>query len=583
MTGLSTAPIRLPDDVRAAVEAAVARAVEERWATRLFERDATLWTTDGDVAGKIGNRLGWLDSPAHFAARVDELEAFAAGAAGEGFTTAVVCGMGGSSLAPDVLARSYERGDPSLALRVLDSTDPAAVARIRDENDPARTLYLIASKSGTTTETLAFLAYFWALQDEAHDSVPDSVPGEHFVAISDPDDALRAIPHSEAFRGVFLNPPDIGGRYSALSYVGLVPGALLGLDLRALLDEASAMVDACRPDTADNPGIALGVTLAALARAGRDKLTLVIEPELASFGAWLEQLIAESTGKSGTGIVPVDGEPLGTPDVYGTDRVFVRLGREDAAEWRAETDAALSTLAAAGHPVIDLTMPSGAGLGGEFVRWEVATAFAGAVLSINPFDEPNVTESKENTKRVLAEYHEAGRLPIDEPLVSDGPLTLHGDAALRLTAGPRDVAGELARHLERARPAAYVAIHAYLDASDARDAALAAIRLRLRDTLALATTVGYGPRFLHSTGQLHKGGPRNGCFLQLVAGRTEDLPIPGREETFGTLIDAQALGDFASLESHDLPVLRVHLGDDPDAGLAALADALESALRLVRR
>jgi glucose-6-phosphate isomerase len=568
--------MRLPADLRAVVDESISQAVGERWASRIWDRDTSVWTAHDAVAARISERLGWLDAPATFAGRVEELEAFATGIRSEGFTAAFVCGMGGSSLAPEVLARAYAPGEGGLDVAVLDSTDPAAVAAAREATDATSTLYLIATKSGTTTETLSFLAYFWELQDELHGSIPDSRPGEHFVAITDPGRSVEAIPHTEAFRSVFLNPPDVGGRYSALTYVGLVPAALLALDLRGLVAEASRMAEACRADAATNPGLALGATLGALARAGRDKLTLVLEPELAAFGAWLEQLIAESTGKQGTGIVPVDGEPVGAPEVYGPDRVFLRLGREDASDWRAETDGMLDALAAAGHPVLDVAIPAGAGLGGEFFRWEFATAVAGAVLRVDPFDEPNVTESKENTNRVLAEAHETGRLPVAEALSREGPLELVGDAPLRLTQGPSDLPGQLARHLHR--PASYVGIQAYLAPTPERDELLARLRLLIRDRTHRATTVGYGPRFLHSTGQLHKGGPRSGCFVQLVAGRREDLPIPGSDASFGRLIDAQALGDFVSLESHELPVVRIHLGDDPEAGLAALLRSLATAL-----
>ena len=354
----------------------------------------------------------------------------------------------------------------------------------------------------------------------------------------------------------------------------------MGLDLRALLDGAVAMADRCRDTGPDNPGVALGAALGALATVGRDKLTLLIDPEVASFGAWAEQLIAESTGKRGVGILPVDAEPPGNPAAYGADRVFVRLmGASPAgSQWRDRTDELLEALEAAGHPVIDLTMEDGEGLGGEFFRWEFATSVAGAVLGINPFDEPNVTESKDTTKRVLDEFRASGSLPAAEPLAEEPPLTLFGDSALRLTAGRGDLAAELARHLARARPSSYVALQAYVAATPERDRALTEIRSLIRDRTRLATTLGYGPRFLHSTGQLHKGGPRTGCFLQLTAGHPHDMPIPGTNETFGTLIDAQALGDFASLESHELPVVRVHLGDDPDAGLALLHRVLERAL-----
>jgi hypothetical protein len=339
------------------------------------------------------------------------------------------------------------------------------------------------------------------------------------------------------------------------------------------------MAERCREPEARNPGFSLGVTLGALAAAGRDKLTLAIEPRRASFGGWLEQLIAESTGKRGLGIVPVDGEPLGDPGIYGDDRVFVRIGSpaEDQ-EWLRSTGGALDALAEAGHPVIDIALADGEGLGGEFFRWEFATAICGAVLGVDPFDEPNVTESKDNTLRVLEEYRETGRRPADEILVSQPPLTLIGDAPLRLTEGHTGVADELARHLDRARPNGYLGLHAYIAPTPERDAALRGICQLLRDRTHRAVTVGYGPRFLHSTGQLHKGGSQTGCFIQLVADHLDDLPIPGRRETFGTLIDAQAAGDFRSLESHELPVLRVHLSADPDAGLDALRTALEEAL-----
>ena len=580
MAGISPArpPFRLAEDLQAPVEEALRRAVEEDWAGRIWRHDVSVWPGDEEVGRRIANRLGWLGAPATFRERVEELEAFASGVRSEGFAQAVVCGMGGSSLAPEVLARTFALADPGIPVHVLDSTDPAAVLGATDAWDPARTLYLIATKSGTTTETLAFLAYFWHVEDELHGAIPDGVPGEHFVAITDPGKSLDAIPHAEAFRGVFLNPEDVGGRYSALTYVGLVPGALLGIDLRGLLDGALEMAARCRASEPSNPGLALGVALGALARAGRDKLTFVIEPRYASLGAWLEQLIAESTGKHGTGVVPVDGEPLAGPEAYGDDRVFVRLAAEAASDWRDETDRRLEALEAAGHPVIDLRWDESTGLGGEFFRWEFATAVAGAVLGIDPFDEPNVTESKENTQRVLDESREQGALPRTEPLVEAPPLALVADAPLRLTAGPGTLDGELARHLARARERSYIALQAYLAATPERDALLRDLQRLLRDRTGRATTLGYGPRFLHSTGQLHKGGPRIGCFIQLLGGHPQDAAIPGREESFGTLIDAQALGDFASLEGHDLPVIRIELGADVDAGLRSVRDAVARAL-----
>lgn len=571
-------PMRLPTALRTVVEETITRAVDDRWAERLWGRDTTLWSDDARVQERIAGRLGWLDAPASFAERAAELTAFGVAAAGEGFERALVCGMGGSSLAPEVLARSFPMSESGIAVGVLDSTDPEAVRRATGEFAPERTLYLIASKSGTTSETLAFLAHFWEAVEQTHGRAPKSRAGEHFVAITDPGKSLEAIPDVDAFRSVFLNPEDVGGRYSALTYVGLVPAALLGLDLDALLLDARLMAERCRADDAGNPGLWLGAALAALARNGRDKLTFVIEPELASLGAWLEQLIAESTGKQGLGVIPIDGEPLGEPGGYGTDRVFLRLGRHTGDAWQNETEGPLDVLAAAGHPVIDLSLKDGEWLGGEFFRWEFATAICGAALGIDPFDEPNVTESKENTRRVLDAFESAGSLPTEPPLAEEGRLRLFGDAPLRLSEPGADLVSDLSRHLARARPSGYISLQAYLAATPEREAMLRELQRLLRDRTGRAVTLGYGPRFLHSTGQLHKGGTASGCFLQLVARHPEDLPIPGREETFGVLIDAQALGDFASLESHDLPVLRIDLSDDPDAGLAELRVALERAL-----
>ncbi len=571
-------PIRLPAELRAVVDDRIHRALSERWAERLWERDATLWTEDPSVAARIGHRLGWLEAPETFADRTDELVAFAAAVVEEGFERAVLCGMGGSSLAPEVLDRAFPRSAHGIPLNVLDSTDPTAVRAATADADLARTLFVVASKSGTTTETLAFLAHFWQLVHEAHGRGPEAEVGEHFVAITDPGKSLEAFPRSGAFRSVFLNPEDVGGRYSALTYVGMVPAALLGLELDELMRGARLMAERCRATDETNPGIWLGAALAALARAGRDKLTFVIEPSLVAFGAWAEQLIAESTGKQGTGIVPVDGEPLGEPAVYGTDRVFLRLGRASSRDWRGATDAALDALSEHGHPVIDLLLEGGEWLGGEFFRWEFATAVAGAALGIDPFDEPNVTESKDNTRRVLAAFGETGSLPHDPPLREEGRLRFFGDAPLRLTEPGTDLTTELRRHLDRARPNGYISIQSYLAATPAREAALRDLQRTLRDSTHRAVTLGYGPRFLHSTGQSHKGGTPSGCFVQLVGGHPDDLPIPGRRETFGVLIEAQALGDFASLESHDLPVLRIHLSDDPDAGLAELRTVVERAL-----
>ena len=583
-TALAAPRLSLGDGA-AAFDAAVERARDEEWATRLFNGDVTLWTTDARVGEAIAGRLGWIDAPTHFADRTVSLEAFGDAAIEEGFTTAVVAGMGGSSLAPDLLHRTFGSIEGYLSLRILDSTDPAYVSATLDDLDPLRTLVIIASKSGTTTEPNAFLAYAWDRAEQALKAVPhhsyDRV-GAYFAAITDPD-SVRHIEHANDFREVFLNPPEIGGRYSALTYVGLVPASLIGIDLDAILAAGLTMAGACHdPDPATNPGLSLGLAIGTLAKGGRDKLTFLVDDEIASLGAWLEQLIAESTGKHGVGIVPVDLEPLGPVEAYGPDRVFVRIALAGGTD--GGRDALAASLEAAGHPVIRIDIADPIDLGAEAFRWEVAVAFAGAVLGIDPFDQPNVEEAKQLTRDLLESHgRDRDRRATDgaaaaQPIASGDGLTLYGDAALRLTAGVGDVTGELARHLARRRPDAYLCLQAFIAPTAERDDAIARIRTLLRDRTQRATTAGYGPRFLHSTGQLHKGGAPIGWFLQLTADHPADLEIPGWPYTFGELIDAQAAGDFGAIESHDLPILRVHLGADPDAGLAALERALAAAL-----
>jgi glucose-6-phosphate isomerase len=564
-------------DGTAAFAAAVERARSEDWVNRLFARDATLWSSDQRVQETILERLGWLDAPAHFTDRIAGLEGFGDGVVDEGYTTAIVAGMGGSSLAPDILHRTFGSQDGYLALRILDSTDPAYVAATLNDLDPLRTMTIVASKSGTTTEPNAFLAYQWkrtvdALEAVGHHSYEG--PGAFFAAVTDPGKSLDAIKHHDDFREVFLNPPDIGGRYSALTYVGLVPASLIGLDLDALLASASTMLGACRqPDPGTNPGVSLGIAIGTLAANGRDKLTFLADDEIGSFGAWLEQLIAESTGKRGVGIVPIDLEPLGDVADYGNDRVFVRIDLGDSDN--GGRDALADALEAAGHPVIRISLSDPIDLGAEAWRWEIATAVAGIVLGIDPFDQPNVEEAKQLTRDLL---DKGGAIETSTPLSADGPLTLYGDAALRLTSGDGGIVGELARHLARRKANAYLALQAFIAPTPETDAVIARIRTLLRAKTGCATTAGYGPRFLHSTGQLHKGGAPIGWFVQLTADHPTDLAIPDWPYTFGQLIDAQAAGDFAAIESHDLPIVRIHLGADPAAGLAALEGALATAL-----
>jgi hypothetical protein len=473
--------------------------------------------------------------------------------------------MGGSSLAPDVLHRTFGTSDEYLDLRILDSTDPDAVAAALDDLDPLRTLLMVASKSGTTVEPNAFLAAHWARAADALEKVHHHAydnPGATVVAITDPGRSLEAIAHHDAFREVFLNPPDIGGRYCALTYVGLVPASLIGIDLDALLASALAMLGACRePDPTANPGVSLGIAMGTLAKAGRDKLTFLPDEEISAFGGWVEQLIAESTGKHGVGIVPVDLEPLGAAEHYGDDRVFVRIALDGGNDGGRE--ALADALEAAGHPVIRIAIPDPIDLGGEFVRWEVATAISGIVLGIDPFDQPNVEEAKQLTRDVLE-------------AASKGRAASRTVPAIRADAP--DLTAALSSHLGRRKPNAYLALQAFIAPGATRDAAMTHIRALLRDATANATTAGYGPRFLHSTGQLHKGGAPIGWFLQLTSDHPKPRPIPGWPYTFGQLIDAQADGDYAAIAAHDLPILRIHLGADPDAGLASLERAIGAAL-----
>ena len=531
---------------------------------RLLAHDDALWGDDPAHRRVAADRLGWLDVPVAMAARAGELAAFAAEVAGEGRTRALLLGMGGSSLAPEVLRLACGVRPGALDLGVLDNTSPAAVRAATAAHDPARTLFVVSSKSGGTIEVASFERHFWELAHAAQ----GAGAGRGFAAITDPDTPLAALAAARGYRRTFVNPRDIGGRYSALSYFGLVPAALLGVDLPALLGPAAterALLEAGAGD-----GLELGAALGELARAGRDKLTLVFAPPLAPLGAWVEQLIAESTGKSGRGIVPVADEPLAPPAAYGADRVFVGVGALPPDQARA-----LDALAAAGHPVIRRDSPGLAGLGAEFVRWEIATAVAGAVLEVDPFDEPNVAEAKAATQQVLGRFLAAGALPERAPAAAGDGLTAYAPAPLAGALGG-DPAAWASALLAQGRPGDYVAVLAYVARTPARHAALTALRLAARDATRLATTLGYGPRFLHSTGQLHKGGPNTGLHLQLTADEG-DLPIPGERYGFGTLRAAQAAGDYDVLAARGRRVLRVHLGADVEAGLERLARAFAAA------
>ncbi len=549
----------------AAVAEALDRAQANDVARRLWAADLSLWSQNPLVQNLIADRLGWLRVAEAMRAGVPDLTAWGAEIA-QDVDDVVLLGMGGSSLAPEVMAAVLPQAEGSPRLTVLDTTDPAAVRRVEAGLDLSRALFIVASKSGGTLETATLAEYFWSRYTMAG----VESPGRHFVAITDPGSSLAALAQEHAYARVFLNPPDIGGRYSALSFFGLVPAALSGIDLAPLLDRAIAagQRSAANPSVNTNPPVTIGVALGALARAGRDKLTLVPSASLRPVGAWVEQLVAESTGKEGQGIVPVDGEPLGDPEVYDDDRVFMDLAL--AGDPDNGRSARLDALGEAGHPVITLPLDDPFDLGSHFLVWELATAVAGSLLEINPFDEPNVSESKANTERVLGQVTASGA-PLEIP---DGP-SAHGVLAAGSQAP--DLTTALAGWLASLRPGDYISIQAYLDRAPAHDAGLRVIQALLRDGLQRAVTLGYGPRFLHSTGQLHKGGPDTGVFLQITAGRRDDVQVPGRDYSFGTLIDAQAQGDFESLAAWERRRLRLHLGDS-STDLGAVASALRMAL-----
>jgi transaldolase / glucose-6-phosphate isomerase len=560
-------------------------AEKEKWVERIWKKDASLWKSDAEHQAIIKNALGWLTVPHMVYEHSGELADFAKTIRLAGFKNVMLLGMGGSSLCVEVFRQTFGQQEGAPRILVLDSTDPVTVKNFELQVNVAETLFIVASKSGGTTEPQVFFQYFY---DKVKAVKGDRV-GENFIAITDPNTLLERQAKNYDFRRIFLNPADIGGRYSALSYFGMVPAALQGFDFQGLLDRADRIAHACDACVAvsENPGAQLGAIMGELAKSGRDKLTLITAPELNSLGLWIEQLIAESTGKEGRGILPVAGEPLGAPNVYGDDRLFVQISI--GASISPEVDAKVKALEAFGHPVIRYILNDKLDLGEQFFLWEFGTAFAGAVLGINSFDQPNVQESKDNTKALLAQYNQEGKLPEQTAAVSENNLTIYCDDETReRLAEARDkskyaevsVASYLATQFAQTKANDYIAILAYLDENPDNDQLLQEMRNQLRDGLRVATTVGYGPRFLHSTGQLHKGGAESGLFLQITASNDDDLAVPGETFTFGVLKAAQALGDFQSLASRKRRALRVHINGDRRAGLEKLRNLIQDALPL---
>jgi transaldolase/glucose-6-phosphate isomerase len=565
----------LPADLRAAVQAELAEWAREGKVRRLWARDARLWTGADE-----GQWLGWLGITEDQLAHIDHLRRVAEDARGGGFTHALLLGMGGSSLCPEVLALTFGAITGHPRLSVLDSTDPAQIRALERRLDLSRTLVVVSSKSGSTLEPNIYKQYFF---ERLRQVVGPGEAGHRFIAITDPGSKLAQVAEAERFRHIFFGLPSIGGRYSALSDFGMVPAAIMGVDVGRLLGEAEQMAQACAScvPVEENPGALLGTIMGVLARRGRDKVTLIASPGIADLGAWLEQLLAESTGKDGRGLIPVDREPLGPPSSYGDDRLFVYLRLAAAPD--ASQDDAVGALERAGQPTVRITLDDPYDLGAEFFRWEFATAVAGSILGINAFNQPDVEASKVATRKLTAEYEKTGALPAEQPLLETDGLKVFADernaAEVRAGAGDdRSLAGCLRAHFARLRPRDYAALLAYIEMSEANERVLQAIRRSLRERFRVATCLGFGPRFLHSTGQAYKGGPNTGVFLQITCDDAADLPVPGQTYTFGVVKAAQARGDFAVLAERGRRALRVHLGPDLPGGLERLRAAIEQAL-----
>ena len=538
---------------------------------RLWAGDKCLWSgADED------HWLGWLRIVEQELGDCDRLEDFANTVKAGAFTDVVLLGMGGSSLGPEVLADVFGPQPGWPRLHILDSTDPAQIATLAEKLDMAKTLFFVSSKSGGTLEPNIFMAYFF---DRVSALLGADKAGEHFVAVTDPGSSLEREAQKRRFLRIFPGVPWIGGRYSVLSNFGLAPAAVMGLDVRRLLEAARRMQRSCGPDVppAENPGVQLGIAMGVAAKTfGRDKVTIITSPQIASFGAWLEQLLAESTGKQGRGLIPLAGEPLAEPDHYGGDRFFVTLeleGQGDPAQQRG-----VAALEQAGHPVVRIKLADPYDLGQEFFRWEIATAVAGAIIGIDPFDQPDVEASKNKTRALTEAYETTHRLPQEEPVFRENGLAVFADARNAAELGRHNtLAGYLKQHFERVRPGDYVALLAYIERNAAHEQALTTIRTRIRDETRAATCLGFGPRFQHSTGQAYKGGPNSGVFLQITCDDPVDIEVPGHSYTFGVVKAAQARGDLDELVARGRRALRIHL-KTVDAGLVELGHAMEAAL-----
>ncbi len=565
----------LPESLATAVKATIADWQSGGKVKRLWDRDASLWTGSDEA-----NWLGWLDIVEEQIAQQDQLQKLAKEVHTRGFEHVLLLGMGGSSLCPEVLRMTFGRIPQFPTLHVLDSTDPAQVKFFEHQIDIAKTLFIVSSKSGSTLEPNIFKQYFF---ERTKQTVGATKAGSHFIAITDPGSKMQQVAEGDHFLHIFFGRPSIGGRYSALSNFGMVPAAVMGLDTKKFLSRAAEMVRACGPSASveENPGAALGIILGTAAKAGRDKVTIITSPGISDLGAWLEQLIAESTGKIGKGIIPVDRETLTSPDIYGSDRIFVYMRLETGIDQGQEEKVA--ALEKTGQPVVRITMADTYDLGAEFFRWEIATAVAGAIIGINAFNQPDVEASKIATRNLTSEYEKNGSLPAEKPVVEDGGVKLYTDeknaAELAKAAGSdKTLGGYLKAHLSRIKAGDYFAVLGYIQMNAEHERSLQTVRQAIRDKKHVATCLGFGPRFLHSTGQAYKGGPNTGVFLQITCDDAVELPVPGQKYTFGVVKAAQARGDFQVLAERGRRALRVHLGSNLKAGLAVLEAAVQKAI-----
>jgi glucose-6-phosphate isomerase len=568
----------LPQELRGAVDAAAADWTDNNKVDRFWQKDPSLWTRDGEE-----NWMGWLDIVERQQADIANLAELGADVETGGLKTILLLGMGGSSLCPEVLAVTFGQQGDFPTLHIVDSTSPSQVKAVRDKLNLAETLVIVASKSGSTLEPNILKQYFF---EQMKDAVGAEAAGSHFIAITDPGSKMEQVAKADGFRDIFYGDPAIGGRYSALSNFGMVPATAAGLDIGKVLDEAAKAVAAAKKPVADNLAVQLGLILGTAANAGRDKITIFTSPEIYDLGAWLEQLIAESTGKIGKGITPVDREAIGAPDVYGNDRVFAYVRLSGTADWSA--DAKVAAIEAAGHPVVHIEIADRYEIFGQFFSWEIATAVAGSVMGINPFNQPDVESAKIETRALTTAYEQTGKLEEQTPVLEDKGIRLYASedyAATTLKTEAQDgtLAGFLRVHLNQIHAGDYFATLAFLPMFPEHEAAIQGFRHKVRDAKKVATCLGFGPRFLHSTGQDYKGGPNTGVFLQITADDAVDVEIPGQKYSFGVVIAAQAAGDLAVLQSRGRRAMRVHLGADVAEGLKTLSAAIDEALKAGNR